>query len=90
MARDLLAVKYKINKQNFWDFSPLDHPRDSILLEPEDKDGFYVFAVKGTATAQDWINNFDAGRTVSVDNLVASNEGSRTMSTRTCIMRAPS
>lgn len=65
MARDLLAARYKIHKQNFWDFSPIDHPRDSILLEPEDENGFYVFAVKATATAQDWIDDFDAGRAVS-------------------------
>lgn len=89
MARDTLGVKYKINRQNFWDFSPVDHPRDSILLEPRDVNGFYVFAVKGTATAQDWIDNFDAGRTVSSYDSVAPDEGYRTVSIRTCIMRAP-
>ncbi|GFZ45951.1 hypothetical protein JCM24511_03684 [Saitozyma sp. JCM 24511] len=75
---ELLEERYVINKQNFYDFSPADHPRDSILLEPKDAGargdgnangdggkrgkGFWVFAVKGTATAQDWIDDFDAGR----------------------------
>lgn len=78
---ELLEERYVINKQNFYDFSPADHPRDSILLEPKDAGargdgnangdggkrgkGFWVFAVKGTATAQDWIDDFDAGRNVS-------------------------
>jgi hypothetical protein len=75
---ELLEERYVINKQNFYDFSPADHPRDSILLEPKDAGargehlggtgkGFWVFAVKGTATAQDWIDDFDAGRNVSAN-----------------------
>jgi hypothetical protein len=66
-ALGLLANRYAVDIHNFFDFAPLlEHPRDSVLLKSKDASkGHYVFAVKGTATAQDWVDDFDTDPNVS-------------------------
>lgn len=74
-AMSIMESRYKVTKRDSWSvpiFS--EKPKDWMLCTPEDivtrRDRFHIFAVKGSKSADDWLDNFDGGDDVSTITLL--------------------